>query len=67
LGRHPQSDAFPHRGIDLATGRPLLTGIYKDFLAGSEVEIFPSRGSNAVPKRRCSPAKSPSLARPAPE
>jgi alcohol dehydrogenase (cytochrome c) len=34
---------------DLATGRPLLTGIYKDFLAGGEVEIYPSRGSNAVP------------------
>jgi alcohol dehydrogenase (cytochrome c) len=27
----------------------MLTGIYKDFLAGGEVEIFPSRGSNAVP------------------
>jgi alcohol dehydrogenase (cytochrome c) len=25
------------------------TGIYKDFLAGQEVEIYPSRGSNAVP------------------
>jgi alcohol dehydrogenase (cytochrome c) len=36
-------------GIDLATGRPQLTGIYKDFLAGDEVEIYPSRGSNAVP------------------
>jgi DNA invertase Pin-like site-specific DNA recombinase len=24
--------------------RRLLTGIYKDFLAGGEVEIFPSRG-----------------------
>jgi alcohol dehydrogenase (cytochrome c) len=36
-------------GVDLATGRPQLTGIYKDFLAGGEVEIYPSRGSNAVP------------------
>jgi len=36
-------------GIDLATGRPQLTGVYKDFLAGDEVQIYPSRGSNAVP------------------
>ena len=35
--------------IDLATGRPVLTDVYKRFLAGEEVEIFPSRGTNAVP------------------
>jgi alcohol dehydrogenase (cytochrome c) len=35
--------------IDMETGRPVLTGIYKDFLAGQEVEIWPSRGTNAVP------------------
>jgi alcohol dehydrogenase (cytochrome c) len=35
--------------IDLATGRPVLTDIYKRFLAGEEVEIYPSRGTNAVP------------------
>ncbi len=35
--------------IDLATGRPVLTDIYKKFLAGEEVEIWPSRGTNAVP------------------
>jgi len=35
--------------IDLKTGRPVLTDIYKRFLAGEEVEIFPSRGTNAVP------------------
>ena len=35
--------------IDLATGRPVLTEVYKRFLAGDEVEIFPSRGTNAVP------------------
>ena len=35
--------------IDMASGRPVLTGIYKDFLAGEEVEIWPSRGTNAVP------------------
>lgn len=36
-------------GIDKATWRPILTGIYKDFQAGQEVEIYPSRGNNAVP------------------
>src|SRR5258706_14028458 len=35
--------------IDKETGRPVLTDIYKKFLAGEEVEIFPSRGTNAVP------------------
>jgi alcohol dehydrogenase (cytochrome c) len=35
--------------IDMATGRPVLTDVYKKFLAGDEVEIFPSRGTNAVP------------------
>ena len=35
--------------VDLATGRPVLTDVYQRFLAGEEVEIFPSRGTNAVP------------------
>jgi alcohol dehydrogenase (cytochrome c) len=35
--------------VDLATGRPVLTDLYKRFLAGEEVEIWPSRGTNAVP------------------
>ena len=35
--------------IDLATGRPVLTDLYKRFLAGEEVAIWPSRASNAVP------------------
>jgi alcohol dehydrogenase (cytochrome c) len=35
--------------IDLATGRPALTDIQKRFAAGEEVEILPSRGTNAVP------------------
>jgi alcohol dehydrogenase (cytochrome c) len=35
--------------IDLKTGRPVLTDVYQRFLAGEEVEIWPSRGSNAVP------------------
>src|SRR5579883_1217970 len=35
--------------IDMATGRPVLTDIQKRFAAGEEVEIWPSRGTNAVP------------------
>jgi alcohol dehydrogenase (cytochrome c) len=35
--------------VDLTTGRPVLTDLYKRFLAGEEVEIYPQRGSNAVP------------------
>jgi alcohol dehydrogenase (cytochrome c) len=35
--------------IDLATGKPVLTDVHKRFLAGEEVEIWPSRGTNAVP------------------
>jgi len=32
-----------------ANGRPVLTELYKRFLAGEEVEIWPQRGNNAVP------------------
>jgi alcohol dehydrogenase (cytochrome c) len=35
--------------IDMVTGRPVLTDVYKRFAAGEEVEIYPSRGTNAVP------------------
>jgi alcohol dehydrogenase (cytochrome c) len=35
--------------IDLTTGRPVLTDLYKKFLGGDEVEIWPSRGTNATP------------------
>jgi len=36
-------------GIDMNTGRPILTDLSKRFAAGEEVEIWPSRGTNAVP------------------
>jgi alcohol dehydrogenase (cytochrome c) len=49
IAAHPYTKVNWASGIDLATGRPQITGIYKDFLAGGEVEILPSRGSNAVP------------------
>ena len=34
---------------DPDTSRPVLTDLYERFRAGEEVEIWPSRGSNAVP------------------
>jgi alcohol dehydrogenase (cytochrome c) len=36
-------------GVDLGTGRPVLTDVYRRFLGGEEVEIWPQRGTNAVP------------------
>jgi alcohol dehydrogenase (cytochrome c) len=35
--------------IDTATGRPVMTEMYKRFVAGEEVEVWPQRGTNAVP------------------
>ena len=35
--------------VDMGTGRPVLTDIYRRFLSGEEVEIYPQRGTNAVP------------------
>src|SRR5882757_6030165 len=49
IAAHPYTRVNWASSIDLASGRPQLSGVYKDFLAGDEVSIFPSRGSNAVP------------------
>src|SRR5262249_12515605 len=49
IAAHPYTTVNWASGIDLATGRPQLSGLYKDFLAGEEVQILPSRGTNAVP------------------
>ncbi len=38
---HPYTKVNWASGIDPASGRPLLTGVYKDFLAGSEVRNLP--------------------------
>jgi len=35
--------------VDRSTGRPVLTDLYTRFLAGEEIEIWPQRGTNAVP------------------
>jgi len=49
IAAHPYVKVNWATSVDLATGRPLLTDLYKRFLAGEEVEIWPSRGTNAVP------------------
>jgi alcohol dehydrogenase (cytochrome c) len=49
IAAHPYAQVNWATHIDLATGRPVLTDLYKRFLAGEEVQIFPQRGTNAVP------------------
>jgi len=49
IAAHPYVKVNWASRIDLATGRPVLTDLYNRFLAGEEVEIWPSRGTNAVP------------------
>ncbi|HEY1242899.1 MAG TPA: PQQ-dependent dehydrogenase, methanol/ethanol family [Bryobacteraceae bacterium] len=49
IAAHPYTKVNWASRIDLETGRPVLTDIYKRFAAGEEVEIWPSRGTNAVP------------------
>jgi alcohol dehydrogenase (cytochrome c) len=49
IAAHPYVRVNWASHIDLATGRPVLTDVHKRFLAGEEVEIWPSRGTNAVP------------------
>ena len=49
IAAHPYVKVNWASSIDMATGRPVLTDVAKRFLAGEEVEIWPSRGTNAVP------------------
>jgi alcohol dehydrogenase (cytochrome c) len=49
IAAHPYVEVNWADHIDMATGRPVLTDIQKRFLAGEEVEIWPSRGTNATP------------------
>ena len=49
LAAHPYVKVNWATHIDLTTGRPVLTDLYARFLRGEEVEIWPSRGTNAVP------------------
>jgi len=49
IAAHPYVKVNWATHIDLATGRPVLSDVYKRFAAGEEVEIWPQRGTNAVP------------------
>ncbi|MBZ5635569.1 MAG: PQQ-dependent dehydrogenase, methanol/ethanol family [Acidobacteriia bacterium] len=49
IAAHPAVKVNWATHIDLTTGRPVLTDVQKRFLAGEEVEVWPSRGTNAVP------------------
>jgi alcohol dehydrogenase (cytochrome c) len=49
IAAHPYVKVNWATHIDMATGRPVLTDIQKRFAAGEEVEIWPSRGTNATP------------------
>ncbi len=49
IAAHPYVKVNWATEIDSKTGRPQLTDVYKRFAAGEEVEIWPSRGTNAVP------------------
>ncbi len=49
IAAHPYVKVNWATHIDLTTGRPALTDVHKRFAAGEEVEIWPSRGTNAVP------------------
>ena len=49
IAAHPLVKVNWASGIDPVTGRPVLTDVYKRFVAGEEVEIWPSRGTNATP------------------
>jgi len=49
IAAHPYVKVNWATHIDLASGRPVLTDVHKRFVAGEEVEIWPSRGLNAVP------------------
>ena len=49
IAAHPITRVNWASKIDLATGRPVLTDVFKRFVAGEEVEILPSRGTNATP------------------
>jgi alcohol dehydrogenase (cytochrome c) len=49
IAAHPYVKVNWATNIDITTGRPVLTDLSKRFAAGEEVEIWPSRGTNAVP------------------
>ena len=49
IAAHPYVKVNWASQIDMKTGRPVLSDVQKRFQSGEEVEIWPSRGTNAVP------------------
>jgi len=49
IAAHPYVKVNWATNIDPVSGRPVLTDVSKRFAAGEEVEVWPSRGTNAVP------------------
>jgi len=49
IAAHPYVKVNWATGIDMATGRPIVTDLQEKFRNGEKVEIWPSRGTNAVP------------------
>jgi alcohol dehydrogenase (cytochrome c) len=49
IAAHPYTKVNWATHVDLKTGRPVLTDLYERFLSGDEVQIYPQRGTNAVP------------------
>jgi alcohol dehydrogenase (cytochrome c) len=49
IAAHPYVKVNWATEVDLRSGRPILSDVYKRFVAGEEIEIWPSRGTNAVP------------------
>ncbi|HEV2200050.1 MAG TPA: PQQ-dependent dehydrogenase, methanol/ethanol family [Bryobacteraceae bacterium] len=49
IAAHPLVKVTWASRIDMTTGRPVLTDVYDRFRRGEQVEIYPSRGTNATP------------------
>ena len=49
IAAHPYVKVNWATRVDMNTGRPMLTDVSKRFASGEEVEVWPSRGTNAVP------------------
>jgi alcohol dehydrogenase (cytochrome c) len=49
IAGHPYVKVNWATSLDPQTGRPVLSDVQQRFRAGEEVEIWPSRGTNAVP------------------
>jgi alcohol dehydrogenase (cytochrome c) len=48
IAAHPMTRVTWASGVDLKTGRPIVTDVYKRLRAGEMVEFYPQRGTNAT-------------------